>query len=272
MEKENILIISIVAIVAIIGLVFMTSNFKGNSFGSSEEISYTVNSENSDLAGQAITAVKDPIRRDTIPTGINANSCNADEICEANVVQASDVDVADGLDVKGITQLNDLNVADVIVGDHLNTYTMQVDSNAMIKGDLTLDGTLRWNWFDLGSDPSAYLCIDNNNRIYASMTPCVVENTTNTNNNQDVLNMLNKCKVGKMTSLDNSASPLVNKPLTCNQVCDYYSENIWNIDLTCIQSYRNIPTGAALGTCLTSYNVPAPSSSYMEVNCVCCSP
>jgi hypothetical protein len=68
MEKNNLIIVSLVAIVAIVGMLFMTMNRGERSFSPTQEVSYSVDeTAQTDMAGQAIAIQQKPTRRDTIP-------------------------------------------------------------------------------------------------------------------------------------------------------------------------------------------------------------
>jgi len=118
-------------------------------------------------------------------------------------------------------------------------------------------------------------------------------NSTNTNSNwgnstngswgnfaqqvtyQGVLNMLNSCRIATVSSTD-VGSPLVNVSITCNEICDYYADNIWNFaSLTCITGYFYVGTATGssqLIDCDVPGTIPFPSQTYYQRNCICCSP
>ncbi|MBI2529972.1 MAG: hypothetical protein HYW05_02415 [Candidatus Diapherotrites archaeon] len=92
--------------------------------------------------------------------------------------------------------------------------------------------------------------------------------------NQGVLNMLNECVIGKVTTQDGEESGLLNKDLTCNDLCDYYGENIWNKKLTCVEGFMHVATAEGLSspeTCSTSFTVYSDKNLYYEYDCICCS-
>lgn len=67
MEKNNLIIVFVVAIVAILGMFFMTMNNGGTKYVPTQETSYAVDTiTQGDLAGQAINANTRPVKKDTI--------------------------------------------------------------------------------------------------------------------------------------------------------------------------------------------------------------
>jgi hypothetical protein len=86
MEKNNLIIVSLVAIVAIVGMLFMTMNSGERSFSPTQEVSYSVDeTAQGDLAGQAIKAATRPIARETILEPIDPIpivECYSDEDCK----------------------------------------------------------------------------------------------------------------------------------------------------------------------------------------------
>ena len=91
--------------------------------------------------------------------------------------------------------------------------------------------------------------------------------------NQGILNMLNKCEIGRVASDDPPENSLLNKELTCNDVCGYYGNNGYNKRLTCIEGISSAGTGGFtnLVLCDTLFTIISNSAEYLEVDCVCCS-
>lgn len=281
MDKNNLIIVSIVAVIAIIGMFIMTPSISRTS-----DFSYA-NTVESDLAGHAINTIQEPVRRDTIPNVINAHSCNADDICEVNDLDAIHISgVKGGVDsswfVGSLLSVRNAEGSAELLADSITSRYLNVSANIFsgviyaqalkTVGPITSGGYLAV--MEAVGEGNAYACFDEDGHLFRSDTPCVQTNTTTTTyNNQDILNMLNSCKIGQVSTIDNNA--MNNKLLTCEEMCDYYDEqNIWGTKpLTCIGGfyYSDSITGGHQTTCYSSHYIGSGASLYTVKQCVCCS-
>lgn len=194
-NKSNLMALSIVAIVAIIGISFLfMGRGNANSAGKATGVMFT---GNENLVGEASAPLKKP--------QINANSCKADSTCEMSN------GLVDGTLTAGVTKINGhITASSIFVGQILTVpgggdLVLTPDSkNVIVDGSLTLgelfmyhngnvittvegsgrplylssdnklivmEGTIQLGLYQ-GSG-NAYACLDPDGKLFRSQTPCV---------------------------------------------------------------------------------------------------
>jgi hypothetical protein len=93
-----------------------------------------------------------------------------------------------------------------------------------------------------------------------------------------ILNMLNGCRIAKVTSTDPPQNPFLYGEHTCDELCEYYErQNYWPEmgSLTCIFGFMH-EAGPYAWTghigCDSPWDGPSNSTLYTEIQCSCCSP
>ena len=133
-NKNNLMILSIVAIVAIVGLSFIFLG-RGNANYAGKAAGTLIVDENGNLVGQAMEAAN---KR---PPQIKATSCDADGVCEINAGTMSAIKVGSGFNGNPSLYVNQIG----------QSYEVQLNSKTTFNDNVVVNSGLTSNAIKVGS-------------------------------------------------------------------------------------------------------------------------